>query len=124
MRQDGHAHHESAAGGGVVWVEVGEVGEVNGGRVVDLLQSARGVEVADRNVGLLLSSRRALRLLDCGAEGAGASDLVGRQAGDELLIVSPFVDWMIDYISIHTSCLLPLKSIFLFLHSLRRPAMS
>lgn len=84
MRQDGHAHHESAAGCGVVRVEVGQVGEVNGGRVVDLLEGARSVEVADRDIGLLLSSRRALRLLDCGAEGARASDLVGGEAGDEL----------------------------------------
>lgn len=54
--QDGHAHHEGAAGGGVVRVEVGQVGEVDGGGVVDRLESAGGVEVADGlgGFGLLL----------------------------------------------------------------------
>jgi hypothetical protein len=45
--RDGHTHHEGAAGLGVVWVEVGKVGEVDGGRVVDGLQGARRVEVTD-----------------------------------------------------------------------------
>ena len=45
--RDGHTHHEGAAGLGVVWVEVGKVCEVDGGRVVDSLQGARGVEVTD-----------------------------------------------------------------------------
>lgn len=35
-----------------------------------------------------------------------------------------FVNGVKGYVLRHTSCLLPLKSIFLFLHSLRRPAMS
>jgi len=37
---DGHTHHEGAAGFGIVGVEVGEIGEVDGGRVVDALQGA------------------------------------------------------------------------------------
>jgi len=45
--RDRHAHHEGAAGLSVVWVEVGEVGKVNGGGVVDTLQGARSVKVAD-----------------------------------------------------------------------------
>lgn len=44
---DGHTHHESTAGFRVVRIEVGQVGEVDGGRVVDGLQGARGVEVTD-----------------------------------------------------------------------------
>lgn len=46
--KDGHAHHEGAAGFGVVRIEVREVGEVDGGGVVDGLEGAGGVEVADR----------------------------------------------------------------------------
>ena len=45
--RDGHTHHEGAAGLGVVRVEVGKVGEVDGGRVVDALQGAGSVEVAN-----------------------------------------------------------------------------
>jgi hypothetical protein len=45
--RDGYTHHEGAAGLGVVWVEVGEEGEVDGGGVVDGLQGARSVEVTD-----------------------------------------------------------------------------
>jgi hypothetical protein len=59
---DGHAHHEGAAGFDIVGVEVGEVGEVDGGRVVDLLQGTGSVEVANGNggrVGLLLGGGRA-----------------------------------------------------------------
>ena len=59
---DGHAHHEGAAGFDVVGVEVGEVGEVDGGRVVDALQGAGSVEVANGGgcrVGLLLRGGRA-----------------------------------------------------------------
>lgn len=59
---DGHAHHEGAAGFDIVGVEVGEVGEVDGGRVVDLLQGAGSVEVANGGgcrVGLLLRGGRA-----------------------------------------------------------------
>jgi len=44
---DGHAHHEGAAGFDVVGVEVGEVGEVDGGRVVDAFQGTGSVEVAN-----------------------------------------------------------------------------
>lgn len=57
---DGHAHHESAAGFDVVGVEVGEVGKVDGGRVVDLLQGAGSVEVANGGGG------RVSLLLGCG----------------------------------------------------------
>lgn len=59
---DGHAHHEGAAGFDIVGVEVGEVGEVDGGRVVDLLQGAGSVEVANGGgggLGLLLGGGRA-----------------------------------------------------------------
>jgi hypothetical protein len=59
---DGHAHHEGAAGFDIVGVEVGEVGEVDGGGVVDLLQGAGSVEVANGSggrVGLLLRGGRA-----------------------------------------------------------------
>lgn len=59
---DGHAHHEGAAGFDIVGVEVGEVGEVDGGGVVDLLQGTGSVEVANwgrRRVGLLLGGGRA-----------------------------------------------------------------
>ena len=59
---DGHAHHEGAAGLGVVGVEVGEVSKVDGGRVVDALQGTGSVEVANdggRRVGLLLGGGRA-----------------------------------------------------------------
>ena len=59
---DGHAHHEGAAGFDIVGVEVGEVGEVDGGRVVDALQGTGSVEVANGGGGrvcLLLSGRRA-----------------------------------------------------------------
>jgi hypothetical protein len=62
VRHDGHAHHEGAAGLGVVGVEVGEVGEVDGGRVVDALQGTGSVEVANGGggrVGLLFSGGRA-----------------------------------------------------------------
>lgn len=80
--QNGNAHHgEGAIGLGVVRVEVRQVGEVDGGRIVDGLQSAGSVEVAD-GLGVLsllglLSGGRALRLLDSSAEGARAGDLVG-----------------------------------------------
>ena len=57
---DGHAHHEGAAGFDIVGIEVGEVGEVDGGRVVDSLQGARGVEVTDGvGCGLCLGLGRA-----------------------------------------------------------------
>lgn len=59
---DGHAHHEGAAGGGVVRVEIGQVGEVDGGGVVDALQGTGGVEVANGGgggLGLLLGGGRA-----------------------------------------------------------------
>lgn len=59
---DRHAHHEGAAGFDVVGVEVGEVGEVDGGRVVDTLQGTGRVEVANGSggrVGLLLGGGRA-----------------------------------------------------------------
>lgn len=35
---DGHAHHEGAAGFDIVGVEVGKIGKVDGGRVVNALQ--------------------------------------------------------------------------------------
>ena len=59
---DGHAHHEGAAGFDIVGVEVGEVGEVDGGGVVDALQGTGGVEVANGGgggLGLLLGGGRA-----------------------------------------------------------------
>ena len=45
--RDWYTHHEGTAGLGVVRVEVGKVGEVDRGRVVDSLQGARSVEVTD-----------------------------------------------------------------------------
>jgi hypothetical protein len=89
VRSDGHAHHKGAAGFGVVGIEVGKVGEVDSGRVIDALQGTGSVEVANgsgRRLGLLLSGGRAFGLLDGGAEGAGTCDLVGGEAGDELVI--------------------------------------
>lgn len=88
VRKDGHAHHEAAACGGVVWVEVGEICEVDGGGVVDLLEGTGSVEVADSGGGRvgLLSCGRSLGLLHCGAEGTRAGDLVGRKARDELVV--------------------------------------
>ena len=59
---DGHAHHEGAAGFDIVGIEVGEVGEVDGGGVVDALQGAGSVEVANGGgggLGLLLGGGRA-----------------------------------------------------------------
>lgn len=59
---DGYAHHEGAASFDIVGVEIGEVGEVDGGGVVDLLQGTGSVEVANgrgRRVGLLLGGRGA-----------------------------------------------------------------
>lgn len=88
VREDGYAHHESAACRRVVRVEVGKVGKVDGGGVVDLLESAGGVEVADGCGRSVLLSSGTLRLLDSGAESTRASDLVGREAGDELWRVS------------------------------------
>jgi hypothetical protein len=87
--RDGHTHHNGAAGLGVVWVEVGKVGEIDGGRVVDGLESARSVEVTDSvGCGLCLGLGRAFRLLNGGAEGARAGDLVCGKTGDELWWVS------------------------------------
>jgi hypothetical protein len=58
--RDRHTHHEGAAGLGVVWVEVGKVGEVDGGRVVDGLQGAGSVEMTDSvGCGLCLGLDRA-----------------------------------------------------------------
>lgn len=48
-----HAHLKSAAGVEVVGVEVGKVGEVNCRRVVDSLQGAGSVEVANGSRGRL-----------------------------------------------------------------------
>jgi len=55
---DGHTHHESTAGLGVVWVEVGKVGEVDGGGIIDGLQRARSVEVTNSVGGLSLGLGR------------------------------------------------------------------
>jgi hypothetical protein len=86
---DRDTHHEGAAGLDVVWVEVGEEGEVDGGGVVDGLQGAGSVEVTDSvGCGLGLGLGRAFRLLDGSAEGARAGDLVCGKTGDELWWVS------------------------------------
>lgn len=63
---------------------VGEVGEVDGGGIVDLLEFARGVEVTGGAFGGVIALLDGGTLLGDGAEGTAMGELVGVQAGDQL----------------------------------------
>lgn len=78
---DGDTHE--LRGVGVIRVDVGEEGEIDGGGVVDLLEGSRSVEVTDSR---LFGRRygRSLGLLHCRAEGTRLRQLVGIETGEEL----------------------------------------
>lgn len=73
-------------GGGIgIGVEIRNIGKVNGGGVIDSLETAAGVEVADRLAGVGRDGNRTLCVVDGGAKGTRVGQFVGRKTRGELI---------------------------------------
>jgi hypothetical protein len=71
---------------GIVRVEVGKVGKVDGRAVVDGLQSATSVEVTDCLGLILLLSSRAFASIDSSSESTRVCQVISRQTAHELCL--------------------------------------
>jgi len=81
LREDGDADDWRISRIGIV---VREVGKVNGRAITDGLEAAAGVEMANGGSWVCALGHRAFRVLDGGAEGAGADGLMGGKTVHQL----------------------------------------